>query len=164
MTELTLLHESFRRNGRVNDFLLDAITEADLALSDGRGGWTVGHHLTHMAGFRQGWLSNISPEHAEGLPTMTRGTELRDTQELAAAFKAGDEAALKAVHAALDEGRSFPDPWEEGTYQSSPAHFLQHTIVHDSHHRGQIMGLLRAGGHTAEEMNALDNHWAIWRK
>ena len=68
------------------------------------------------------------------------------------------------MQAALDEGRSFPDPWHEGTYQSSPAHFLQHTIVHDSHHRGQIMALLRAGGHTPEEMDALDQHWAIWRE
>ena len=164
MTDLTLLHESFRRNGRVNNFLLDALSDADLALSDGRGGWTVGHHLTHLAGFRQGWLSNISPEHAEGLFAPVKGNELPDTRALAAAFQAGDAAALRAVQAALDENRSFPDPWDEGTYQSSPAHFLQHVIVHDSHHRGQIMALLRAGGHTPEDMDTLDHHWAVWRE
>ena len=164
MTDLTLIHESFRRNGRVNDVLLSALTNTDLDLSDGRGGWTLGQHLGHMANFRRDWLSIISPAHAEGLFVAVKGEEIRDPQALAAAFQAGDEAALKAVQAALDEGRTFPDPWNEGTYQSNPAHFLQHTIVHDSHHRGQVMALLREGGRTKEEMDALDNHWAIWRE
>lgn len=59
--------ESFKRNGRVNQALLDALTPADFALSDGRGGWTVWtveKHLRHMAGFRVGWLWIISREHA----------------------------------------------------------------------------------------------------
>lgn len=61
--------ESFKRNGRVNQTLLDALMPADFALSDGRGGWTVWtvwtveKHLRHMAGFRVGWLWNISREH-----------------------------------------------------------------------------------------------------
>ena len=74
MHDLTLLHESFRRNGRVNDVLLSALTDADLNLSDGHGGWTVGHHLTHLVGFRQGWLANISPKHAEGLFVASKGS------------------------------------------------------------------------------------------
>lgn len=173
MTDLTLLHESFRRNGRVNDFLLAALTDADFGLSDNQGGWTVEKHLRHMAGFRVGWLWNLSRPHAGPLLDPTQKDADGDPQwrwhdcppgELSAAFKAGDEAALNAVQAALDENRAFDDPWKEGAYASNPAHFLQHTIVHDSHHRGQIMALLRAGGHTAEEMDALDNHWAIWRE
>ncbi len=170
MNDLTLLLESFRRNARVNEVLLNAISEADLDLSDGRGGWTVGQHLGHLANFRQDWLSIISPAHAENLPAVCApvgensfALTTRDPQALAAALGAGDAAAVQAVQSALDEGRTFPDPWNEGTYQSSPAHFLQHTIVHDSHHRGQIMALLRAGGRTSEQMDALDEHWAIWR-
>lgn len=54
MIDLSLLQESLRRNGRVNAFLLEAISEADLDLSDGGGGWTVGQHLGHMANFHQG--------------------------------------------------------------------------------------------------------------
>ena len=164
MTDLTLIHESLRRNGRVNAFLLDELTDADFDLSDGRSGWTLGQHLGHMANFRRDWLSIISPAHAEGLFVAVKGEEIRDPQALAAAFQAGDEAALKAVQTALDEGRTFPDPWNEGTYQANPAHFLQHIIVHDSHHRGQVMALLRGGGRTAAEMDALDSHWAIWRE
>lgn len=173
MTDLSLLHESFRRNGRVNDFLLNALTDADFKFSDGQGGWTVEKHLRHMAGFRVGWLWNLSRAHAEPLLDLTRKDEDGDPlwrwqdsppDELTAAFRAGDDAALKAVQAALDEHRSFEDPHGEGAYASNPAHFLQHTIVHDSHHRGQVMALLRLGGRTAEDMDTLDNHWAIWRK
>ena len=169
MNDLTLLLESFHRNGRVNEFLLEAITETDLELSDGRGGWTLGQHLGHLAEFRYDWLSSISPSHAEGIPSVLEGNSkafhltTHDPQELATAFRAGDEAALKAVQDALAEGRSFDDPYGEGAYQSNPAHFLQHIIVHDSHHRGQVLALLRRSGRTAEEMNALDDHWAIWR-
>jgi uncharacterized damage-inducible protein DinB len=173
MNELTLLLESFRRNGRVNQMLLDALTPADFGLSDGQGGWTLERHLRHMAGFRVGWLCNLSREHAGPLLDPTQKDADGDPQwrwqgsppdELAAAFSAGDEAALKAVQAHLASGEPFADPWNEGGYRSNPAHFLQHTIVHDSHHRGQIMSLLRQGGRTKEQMDALDDHWAIWRE
>lgn len=173
MNELDLLLESFRRNGRVNEAVLAALTPADLGLSDGRGGWTVERHLRHMAGFRVGWLWNLSREHADPLLDQTRKDADGDPQwrwhdspptELAAAFTAGDEAALEAVQAHLASGEPFADPWNEGGYRSSPAHFLQHTIVHDSHHRGQIMALLRLGGRTKEQMDALEGHWAIWRE
>lgn len=173
MSDLTLLHDSFRRNARVNTVLLDALKPEEYDLSDGQGGQTIAQILRHMAGFRVGWLWNLSRAHAAPLLDPTRqdadGDPLWRWQdsppnELGAAFTAGDEAALQAVQAALAEGRAFDDPWKEGAYASNPAHFLQHTIVHDSHHRGQIMTLLRRGGRTAEEMDALDEHWAIWRE
>lgn len=173
MTDLPLLHESFRRNARVNQTLLSALSPADFALSDGQGGWTVERHLRHMAGFRVGWLWNLSREYAMPLLDHTKTDADGDPQwrwqdsppaDLGAAFAAGDEAALGAVQAHLESGEPFADPHGEGAYRANPAHFLQHTIVHDSHHRGQIMALLRQGGHTPEQMERLDDHWAIWRE
>ncbi len=157
-----LLLESFARNGRVNAALLDALGAADLALEDAPEGNGVGELLAHMAGFRLGWLENISPAHAEALSKVEDDVDL-DT--LRAAFSAGDAAALKAVQDALQEGRAFADPWKEGAYQSNPAHFLQHTIVHDSHHRGQIATLLRQSGWTKERLEALEEAtWPVWRE
>jgi len=173
MSHLDLLLESFRRNARVNEVLLSALTPGDFALSDGRGGWTVERHLRHMAGFRVGWLCNLSREYAAPLLDHTKKDTDGDPQwrwqdsppaELGAAFAAGDEAAVAAVQAHLASGEPFADPWKEGAYTSNPAHFLQHTIVHDSHHRGQILSLLRQGGRTQEQMDKLDDHWAIWRE
>jgi len=156
-----VLLESFSRNGRVNAALLAALTPSDLALNDGPEGNSVGELLAHMAGFRRSWLENISPPHAEGLTKVNDA----DVAALGAAFSAGDAAARKAVQDALAEGRIFADPWKEGAYASNPAHFLQHTVVHDSHHRGQITTLLRRSGWTKERLEALEEAtWPVWRE
>lgn len=61
---------------------------------------------------------------------------------------------------ALNENRLF-----EGAYKSHPAHFLQHIIVHDAHHRGQIFSLLRQGGWAREQLGTLDDAtWPIWNE
>ena len=157
-----LLAESFARNGRVNAALLAALSPADLSLEDGPEGNSIGELLAHMAGFRRGWLENISPPHAEGL---SKVNDDADAAALGNAFSAGDAAALKAVQDALAEGRAFADPWKEGAYASNPAHFLQHTIVHDSHHRGQIASLLRRSGWPKERLEQLEEAtWPIWRE
>lgn len=39
------------------------------------------------------------------------------------------------------------------------------SIVHDAHHRGQIMALLRQSGRGAEERERLEQAtWPIWRE
>lgn len=165
--EMTLVLEAFARNGEVNTVLLDAITEADLDATDGKGGWSLGQQLAHTAEFRHGWLSRISPEHAEGIPLVADGDDTgfwlttRSVADIAEAFAAGDRAALAAVRSALEEGRSF-----ERAYRSHPAQFLVHTIVHDAHHRGQLLSLMRANGlRTAEQMEELeDRSWPVWRR
>jgi uncharacterized damage-inducible protein DinB len=61
---------------------------------------------------------------------------------------------------ALAAGRVF-----EHVYRSHPAHFLIHTIVHDAHHRGAVLGLLRAGGRSVERMGELDDAtWPVWKR
>ena len=164
--ELALLLESFSRNARVNEAVLSTITEADLMLEDGQGGWSVGQHLGHLAEFRYNWLQFISLPHAENIPSVVEGDwqnfqlTTQNLDDIKQAFSAGDAAALKAVMSALGENRSF-----EGAYKSHPAHFLQHIIVHDSHHRGQILSLLRRGGWTREQLGALDDAtWTIWNE
>lgn len=155
--------ESFARNGRVNVALLDHLADADLALTDGQGGMSVVEQVAHMAGFRKDWLNEVSPAHAETLdfelgPNNTLVT--RDLGELRRALTEGDAAVLAAVQQALSEQRAF-----QGEYESNPVHFLQHTLVHDAHHRGQLMTLLRQGGHGAEQMAALERAtWPIWRE
>lgn len=169
MTNIDLLLESFRRNARVNGFLLDALTEADLALSDGKGGMTVAHMLSHMGASRGGWLMDMSPQYAASTKALTGETPIwawhtNDPTKIKAMFKAGDEAAIQAVEAHLASGEPFADPWKVGTYPSNPAHFLLQNIVHDSHHRGQIIALLRQSGYSKAQLDKLEEHWDIWRE
>jgi uncharacterized damage-inducible protein DinB len=108
-----MLLESFIRNGRLNEAVLNAISETDWGYSDGQGGYSIGQHLGELAEFRHAFLSFISPEHADGIPSVTEGDgqgfrlTAQSVPELTRAFVQGDASAKAAVLAALDEGRSF---------------------------------------------------------
>lgn len=161
---LALLLESFDRNSRVTRATLATLTLADLEYGSQHGGFNIGQHLADTVDFRPSWLSRVSPSHAEGIPVVTGDTPtwltVASIAELQAAFDAGDAAVRAAVLDAVDEGRSFT-----GAYASHPAHFLQHCIVHDAHHRGQILALLRQAGRPADVREVLeDESWAVWRE
>lgn len=165
-TDMSLLLESFERNARVNRVVIESIAEEEWELSDGRGGRSVGQLLGELAEFRYGWLTVVSPGHAEAIPSVVEGDEsgfrltATSKAELHDAFAAGDAAARTAVLEALEDGRSF-----SGAYERHPAHFLQHILVHDAHHRGQIMTLLRQGGRSFAQMDELESAtWPIWRE
>jgi uncharacterized damage-inducible protein DinB len=163
--ELELVLDSFERNARVNRALLDTLTLEDLTYSDGVGGYNVGQHLADLVSFRPDWLSRVSPAHAERVPSVIDEASptwlgIGSIAELQAAFEAGDAALREAVVAAVSEGRSF-----EGFYESHPAHLMLHCIVHDSHHRGQVLALLRQAGRPEEaRMELEDATWPIWRE
>lgn len=163
--ELALILDAFDRNARVNRAVLATLDMDVLNYSDGVGGFNIGQHLADIVEFRRGWLSKVSPKNMERLDDPTDGAaptwlKAKSIQELQAAFDAGDAAMRNAVVAAVQEGRSF-----EGYYQSHPAALIQHCIVHDAHHRGQIMALLRQSGRPAEAREALEEAtWPIWRE
>lgn len=163
--ELRILLEAFERNGRVNRMTLDTMSMEDLNHDDGKGGFSVGQHLADIVDFRPGWLSRVSPRHAESIPNVIDDKSptwlgVSSIDELKRAFEAGDAAVKAAVIDAVNEDRSF-----EAAYGSHPANFLVHTIVHDAHHRGQILALLRQAGRPAEVREELeDASWAVWRE
>jgi uncharacterized damage-inducible protein DinB len=162
--ELELVFEAFDRNARVNRATLATLSMRDLDHDDGMGGFSVGQHLADIVGFRRDWLSRVSPEHAQrladptdaGAPHWLRATTI---EELQTAFDDGDAAIRDAVLDAVRTGRRF-----EGAYASHPAQLIVHCLVHDAHHRGQILALLRQAGRGAEERERLEvATWPIWR-
>jgi uncharacterized damage-inducible protein DinB len=163
--ELSIVFESFDRNARVTRALLDTLTMEDLAYSDGVGGYNIGQHLADLVDFRPSWLSRVSPKHAAQVPNVIDEKSptwlgVKSIAELQAAFDAGDAAVRAAVLEAVREGRGF-----QGVYETHPAHLIQHTIVHDSHHRGQVLALLRQAGRPVETRQKLESEtWAIWRE
>lgn len=167
-TRSELLLIAFERNSRVNAALFAGIAPPDLDYAGGSGGWSIGKHLCHLASFRREWLGRLSPQHAERLTSIVGFADdssdfwplTSDPLEIATAFRDGDAAAVAAVEAALDEGRLF-----EASHRSDPTDLLVHIVVHDAHHRGQVMSLLRHSGRTPEEMALLDEaSWPVWRE
>jgi uncharacterized damage-inducible protein DinB len=162
--ELVLVFEAFDRNARVNRETLATLNMSDLDDGDGVGGFTIGQHLADIVGFRRDWLTRVSPEHADRLTDVTDADapnwlKAERIADLQAAFDEGDAAIRDAVLSAVLEGRRF-----EGAYASHPAQLMVHCIVHDAHHRGQILALLRQAGRGAEERERLEEvTWPIWR-
>ncbi len=163
--DLELLLDAFERNARVNRAVLATLDMPVLAFEDGTGGFSIGQHLADIVSFRREWLSTVSPEHAEqvpdpidvGAPTWLAAASVA---ELQVHVDAGDAAMRAAVLSAVNEGRRFV-----GAYASHPAQLLVHCIVHDAHHRGQIMALLRQSGRSAEARERLEETtWPIWRE
>ncbi|HET8985119.1 MAG TPA: DinB family protein [Trueperaceae bacterium] len=162
--ELTIVFESFDRNARVNRATLATLSMDDLTYGDGVGGFNIGQHLADIVNFRPDWLKRVSPEHAARVTDVTDGSDtwlkVKSIAELQAAFDEGDAAMRDAVLDAVRESRSF-----KGVYETHPAHLMQHCIVHDSHHRGQILALLRQAGRSPEERERLESaSWPIWRE
>jgi uncharacterized damage-inducible protein DinB len=163
-SELELLFEAFDRNARVNRATLATLDARDLDVADGVGGFSIGQHLADVVSFRREKLSRVSPPHAERLTDVTDGDapnwlRVGTIAELQAAFDDGDAAIRDAVLDAVREGRRFED-----AYASHPAQLIVHCLVHDAHHRGQILALLRQAGRSAEERERLeDASWPIWR-
>lgn len=166
--DLSVLFEAFRRNARVNAFVLDALTDDDLKRSDGQGGMTVAQMLSHMGASRGGWLQEMSPAHAVPVTELVGGHNLwrwhtADRGAIRAMWEAGDAAAMQAVRAHVEGRQNFADPQDVGTFPGSPALFLVYMMVHDANHRGQIVALLRQGGAPADRLDHLEDQWNLWR-
>jgi uncharacterized damage-inducible protein DinB len=163
--ELSLVLEAFDRNARVNRAVLATLTMHDLDHSDGVGGYSIGQHLADIVSFRREKVAAVAPAHAEQVPdpideTARTWLAAHSIDELQAAFDAGDAAMRATVVEAASAGLRF-----QGLYESHPAQLLVHCIVHDAHHRGQILALLRQAGRGAEERERLEGvTWSIWRE
>lgn len=155
--ELTeALRVAARSNAAVNDLLavhlsapgmLDARTPGD--------GYTVAQHLAHLVELRRYWLSELSAGAAEGLPGLHDPTSQefvaeRDPARVRAVLAQVSAAVLEVAIAAPDRGQ-LP--------HVSLAQFLIYLLVHDAHHRGQILLALKAGGLPLPDEAAL---WSPW--
>lgn len=156
--------ESFSRNARVNRSLLGALTSEHLDLRDPAGGWTIGQHLCDMIDFRRSWMETIAPEQAEKVTYLHQVLEnndfaprTKDLQEIQQILDQADAQSLEAVQQKLSSNTGF-----EKVYETHPLMFLQHALVHDAHHRGQILMVLRMNGTPWAESDG--PMWAPWRE
>jgi uncharacterized damage-inducible protein DinB len=135
------LVEAWRTNQRINEFLLEGISEEGLrATLSTRGGRDVARQLAHLHNVRVAHLENRAGDLAEGLekfeskhsPTKEELTEaLTASADVIATF-------LIDVLAGEPKRRGF----RKGVFTT-----LSYFVAHESHHRGSILLTLKQCGH-----------------
>ncbi len=157
MPEPTSVLTAWARNLEVDRALLRHLTPEMLSARTPGGGFTVGQHLAHMVGVTKHWGMLIDPERLEPLPDLV--------EEVGGSFVAESDLAriddvlgrTAAAAAAATEAR--PEGSSDSPHADAPACLIP-MLVHDAHHRGQIVPALKTAGHPLPEEDAL---WAPWR-
>lgn len=147
---------AWRTNGEVNDLLLAHLTPEMLPAVTPGGGFSVAQHLAHMAEVTKYWTSLLDPDAVREVPDLYEA----QGEEFVA------ETDLSRIREVL--GRTRDATWQ--ALQEAPgvgklphvttAQFLTHLLVHDAHHRGQILLALKVSGHALPDDDEL---WAPWR-
>lgn len=158
MSVSPLVKDAWRVNDGMNEVLLAHLTPEMLALPTPDKNWTVAGYLAHMAGSKKGWGTHLDGEEKERvvrLPDLyaKAGDTFiveKDIEKIRAVFEKTSATLLETAERAETKG-ALP-------YASLDLYLL-HMIVHDAHHRGQILLTLRTAGYAPPDE---DTFWGGW--
>ena len=138
------VRELWQVNNQINSNLLDHLTQEMMSAQTPGGGMTVAEHLAELAGTTAYWASKLSGQRIDITPRLyeIQGDDVIAFTDLEL-FRSGlpqSRAAVLAAAEAVPEGKTGDVP-----HTSADAVML-HQIVHDSHHRGQLLLALKTNG------------------
>lgn len=134
--------ETWEIHNRINLYLLDAIKEeqlTDIAASKGR---TVGEQFAHIHNVRLMWLKVADPDLFNAQMKIEKDTITKKILK--------DELSKSAIAITLLLKKGL----EQGkikNFKPHPIAFMGYLISHESHHRGQIMLILKQAGHPVDK-------------
>jgi uncharacterized damage-inducible protein DinB len=147
------IKEAWEANNKVNKILLEHLTNDMLNAQTPGGGYTVAQQLAHMTGTQKFWGARLNNE----VGTLPNLFDERNEKEFIAetnlaqikdVMRQTNKKLLETAENAKDKG--------ELTHVSVEM-FLIHMMIHDAHHRGQILLALKTAGH------ALPNEDLFWQ-
>ncbi len=129
------------------------------------GGYTAAQHLSHLVGSVKYWGSKLDDAHLGGLPDLTvhknpsendpdAFVPETDLKRIRAVFVETAEAARDAV-------KNAPEGFTGELPHASTDAFLIHMMVHDAHHRGQLLLALKTSGYALPDE---DSRWTPWKE
>jgi len=146
------MREAWRANQRINDYLLDHISDEGMQCTlSKRGGRNVSRQFAHLHNVRIMQLDVRARDLAKGLHKFaTKDEPDRETLKRHMAESAARiETFLADCLAGKPKRRGFKrGPWAAFAY----------FVAHDSHHRGNILLTLKQCGHNVEQ----PVRYAIW--
>jgi uncharacterized damage-inducible protein DinB len=157
------LLDSWDRQCRIVDSVASLIDDENRDAKPSEDGWSIDRHLAHMHGTRRYFLSQVAPQHAEGLIRASiddEGTPLPDLNAIKDCLKASGKAVRDAVAEGLEKGG--PMQGGHAVYENAVL-FLQHMVWHDGWHIGLIFLALRLNGQEPPEEWEEPNVWGLWR-
>lgn len=155
------VREAWQANSRVNAALLGHLTPEMLSAPTPGDGYTVAQHLAHMTQVVNywGWLRDIS---FADLPDLYYDYD-PETQAFKAETDLGKiQTVMAQTYAKALEASDKTEPPGNASESPHPTTdaYLVHMMVHDAHHRGQILLALKTAGHPLPDEDAM---WAPWR-
>ena len=132
--------ETWEIHNRINLYVLDAIAAEALGDVSPAKGRTVGELFAHLHNVRLMWLTAAAPDLLKNLKKIEK-TDAGKKDLLRKSLVESGRAIGSLLNNSLEtEGRV------KGFKPHAPA-FLGYMISHESHHRGQIVLLLKQSGH-----------------
>ncbi len=133
------LIETWEINGRIVLYLLESIENewlTDISASKGR---NVAEQFAHLHNVRLMWLKASAPELLEGLEKLEKAQNL-NKEILAESLTKSAEAISKLISIGIANGGKIKG------FKPHATAFVGYLISHESHHRGQMMLLLKQSG------------------
>ncbi|MBK0295705.1 DUF664 domain-containing protein [Bacillus megaterium] len=136
------------------------LSEGDLAKEFAFGFQSIRDSLVHVAGCYHAWLGSFVLSETSS-PLFTKEVintmQIDDIQHY---FQQADryvEKVLKQFTDKFDESIEKELAWRanSGLVRKTPRQLLVHSITHESHHKGQIVVMLRLLGHTPKNTDIL---------
>jgi len=132
--------ETWEIHNRINLYILDAIATESLADVSPAKGRTVGELFAHLHNVRLMWLKAAAPDLLKNLKKIEK-TEAGKTDLLRKALVKSGRAIGSLLSNSLEAGGRVKG------FKPHAAAFAGYMISHESHHRGQIVLLLKQSGH-----------------
>ncbi len=141
------LIETWLIHNRIHLYLLDAIQPEHLASASPAKGRTVGEQFAHIHKVRLMWLKAGDPALHSAMCDIPK-EQSQDKILLVSSLMASASAVAEMVRRRNAEGKRIPG------FKPHNAGFLGYLISHESHHRGQIMLILKQAGHPVDKSTA----------
>ncbi|MEM7738448.1 MAG: DinB family protein [Deinococcota bacterium] len=152
------VHTAWQANQKVNLLLLQHLDEDMLKAVTPGGGYSVAQHLAHMVCTVKYWGCYVD-ESLNNLPDLFYNYN-DDTDEFQAVTDL--EQITRVMLETLERAYSLVntiDTMGEAPYLTADA-YLIHMMVHDAHHRGQILLALKTSGYTLPDEGSF---WMPWK-